>query len=113
MITMYGIKNCDTVKKACKWLDEHGIEYCFHDYKKEGMSREILCRWADELGWEVLVNTRGTTWRRLPEEIRNSIMSRESAIDLMMNSLSVIRRPMIDTGVRRILGFNEEEYKKL
>ena len=73
MFTMFGIKNCDTIKKAQKWLEAEGIEYHFHDYKKDGLSADMLNSWIADLGWEALVNKRGTTWRKLPEEVKDSI----------------------------------------
>jgi hypothetical protein len=74
MITMYGIKNCDTIKKARKWLEAEGIEYQFHDYRKDGLDANQLKSWVSELGWEVLLNKRGTTWRKLPDDVRTMLM---------------------------------------
>ena len=94
MITMFGIKNCDTIKKARKWLEAEGIDYQFHDYKKEGLSTEMLNSWVKDLGWEALVNKRGTTWRKLPEAVKESI-DQASAIEIMLENTSIIKRPLL------------------
>lgn len=112
MIALYGIPNCGTVKKARAWLEERGIQYVFHDFKKEGLDASRLSAWADELGWENLLNRRGTTWRKLPEPVRDAI-DRESAIGIMLESPSIIRRPVLDLGERRHLGFTEEAYQEI
>ncbi len=112
MITLYGIPNCGTVRKARLWLADNGIEYSFHDYKKASLDEERLRAWIDELGWEALLNRRGTTWRKLPESIREGV-NREQAIRLMLESPSIIRRPLLDTGEKRYLGFSEETYREI
>jgi arsenate reductase len=112
MLTLYGIKNCDTVRKARKWLDEQGLAYRFHDFRADGLERKRLQGWADELGWENLLNRRGTTWRRLPEADREGV-DRTAAIRLMLDHPAIIKRPVLDTGKRRLLGFDPEEYGKL
>lgn len=112
MITMYGIKNCDTIKKARKWLEENGVEYQFHDYKKDGLDEAQLKQWVAELGWEALVNKRGTTWRKLPEDVRDA-MTETSAISTMLENTSIIKRPLLDTGNERTLGFKADEYSAL
>ncbi len=112
MITLYGIRNCDTMKKARKWLDGHGIDYRFHDYRKDGLEREQLEAWADELGWEALLNRRGTTWRKLPEAVRNHI-DRDAAIDILLEHPALIKRPLLDLGDSRILGFQPDTYAAL
>ena len=112
MITLYGIRNCDTMKKARRWLDEHGIDYRFHDYRKDGLEREQLEAWVDELGWETLLNRRGTTWRKLPEQVRNSI-DRDTAIDIMLEHPALIKRPLLDLGTQRHVGFNPDTYTAL
>ena len=109
MITLYGIGNCDTIRKARRWLSEHGVDYRFHDYRKDGLDAAMLERWADELGWEALLNRRGTTWRRLPETERDGI-NRERAIRLLQEHPAMIKRPLLDTGSQRILGFREQDY---
>ncbi len=112
MITLYGIRNCDTMKKARRWLDEHGIDYRFHDYRKDGLEREQLEAWVDELGWEALLNRRGTTWRKLPEQVRNSI-DRDTAIDIMLEHPAIIKRPLLDLGTQRHVGFSPDTYTAL
>jgi Spx/MgsR family transcriptional regulator len=112
MIDLYGIPNCDTMKKARAWLDERGIAYRFHDYKREGVDEARLRGWIEELGWEALMNRRGTTWRKLPEDVRER-MDSESAIRVMMENPSIIRRPLLDTGQVRHAGFSESDYERL
>jgi arsenate reductase len=109
VLTMYGIKNCDTVRKARAWLDGHRIDHEFHDYKSQGVDRAALLRWVDELGWEALLNRTGTTFRRLPEALRADL-DRERAICLMLAHPSAIRRPVLDLGERRLVGFRPESY---
>lgn len=96
-VDLYGIPNCDTVKKARRWLDEAGRAYTFHDYKKEGVDRGRLSDWADRVGWETLLNTRGTTFRKLPETDRNGL-DRAQALALMAEHPSLIRRPVVEHG---------------
>ena len=112
MIDLYGIPNCDTMKKARRWLDEHGIGYRFHDYKKEGIDEATLRGWAEKVGWETLLNRRGMMWRKLPQEVRDSIDG-ESAIHIMLETPSIIRRPVLITGDRMLVGFSEESYREL
>ncbi|WP_374165444.1 ArsC family reductase [Arcticibacter sp. MXS-1] len=107
---VYGIKNCDTVKKALKWLDDHHITYEFHDFKKLGVSEEKLAEWDAKAGWEALINKRGTTWKKLDPAIQASVSNKQAAFQLMMEKTSVIRRPVIETQGSFILGFNEAEY---
>jgi arsenate reductase len=107
---MYGIRNCDTVKKARTWLDARGIAYDFHDYKVSGIDRARLSAWVDELGWEKLLNRAGTTFRKLPDADRADI-DRDKAITLMMAQPSMIKRPVLDLGDRRILGFKAGDYE--
>jgi len=108
-ITLYGIPNCDTMRKARHWLKDQDIDYRFHDYRKDGLDTAMLEGWADELGWEALLNRRGTTWRRLPETDRDGI-DRERAIRLMLEHPAMIKRPLLDTGSERLLGFREPDY---
>ena len=110
-ITMYGIKNCDTAKKARTWLENHGVEFGFHDYKASGIDRARLAASADELGWEKLLNRAGTTFRKLPDAERDNI-DRDKAIMLMLAQPSMIKRPLLDLGDRRILGFKTDEYER-
>ncbi|WP_068639162.1 ArsC family reductase [Thauera butanivorans] len=107
---IYGIKNCDTMKKAFAWLDAAAIACDFHDYKKAGIDTTTLTRWCDKLGWEALVNKRGTTWRKLSPE-QQAIASTEDAIALMQANTSLIRRPVIETASGELLvGFDPEHY---
>ena len=111
-VDLYGIPNCDTVKKARKWLDANGIEYAFHDYKKEGVDAEALERWCDDCGWEVLLNRRGTTFRKLDEADRTDL-TREKAVALMQAHPSCIKRPVMEKqeGARILVGFTESEWE--
>jgi arsenate reductase len=110
-VTIYGIKNCDTMKKARAWLDAHGIAYAFHDYKAAGIERARLESWAREVGWETLINRAGTTFRKLPEKDRGGLTQRK-AIALMLCQPSVIKRPVLDVDGRLLVGFKPEEYEK-
>ena len=110
MITLYGISNCDTIKKARAWLSNNEIEYTFHDYRKQGLERDQLEAWVDELGWESLLNRRGTTWRQLPESIRATV-DRNQAISLMLEQPAMIKRPLLDLGQSRKLGFKDSDYQ--
>ena len=112
MVTIYGIKNCDTMKKAMRWLDEHGIEYRFHDYRKDGLDGKQLRAWEKELGWETLLNRRGMMWRKLPQEVRDSI-AEESAVRLMLDAPSIIKRPVLDVDGDIHVGFKADEYQAL
>jgi arsenate reductase len=109
MITMYGIRNCDTVKKARAWLDARGIAYDFHDYKVAGIDEPRLRAWAAELGWERLLNRAGTTFRKLPEPDKAGI-DEDKAVALMLAQPSMIKRPVLDLGEHRLVGFNEEAW---
>ena len=106
---MYGIRNCDTVKKARAWLDDRCIAHDFHDYKKAGIDEATLRRWSRELGWEKLLNRSGTTFRGLPDS-RKADLDEDKAVALMLEQPSMIRRPVLDLGDRRLLGFNEALY---
>jgi Spx/MgsR family transcriptional regulator len=109
---MFGIKNCDTIKKARKWLEAEGIEYQFHDYKKDGLSPEMLTGWVKDLGYEALVNKRGTTWRKLPDDVKDSI-DEASAIEIMLENTSIIKRPLLsDDANNKLLGFKAEQYQE-
>jgi Spx/MgsR family transcriptional regulator len=108
-ITIYGIKNCDTMKKARAWLDKHKIAYEFHDYKTSGIDRKRLEAWSKEVGWETLLNRAGTTFRKLPDSERENITARK-AIALMLEQPSMIKRPVLDRDGRLIIGFKPEIY---
>lgn len=111
MLTMYGIKNCDTIKKARRWLEAHQIEYRFHDYRADGLERAQLDTFIAELGWQALLNTRGTTWRKLDESLRNSIDNADAAAALMLEMPAIIKRPLLCApGRPMLLGFSEASY---
>jgi Spx/MgsR family transcriptional regulator len=112
VITLYGIKNCDTVKKARKWLDEHTIDYAFHDLRGDGLTQEQVSEWVAELGWETLVNKRSTTWKALDESERNS-MDSASAQAAIMAQPTLIKRPLLDTGHQRFTGFSASNYETI
>jgi arsenate reductase len=110
--TIYGIKNCDTMKRAFAWLKQRDVEHAFHDYKKDGISVANLKSWSKQVGWEKLLNTRGTTWRKLPEEQRSE-MNETKALQLMNRQPSLIKRPVIDDGETILVGFDEAAYERL
>ena len=110
-VTIYGIKNCDTMKKARAWLDGHDVAYAFHDYKAAGISRETLASWAHAVGWETLLNRAGTTFRKLPEADRDGLTEKK-AIALMLAQPSMIKRPVLDHGGALLVGFKPEAYAK-
>ena len=109
MITLYGIPNCDTVKKARAWLDARGIAYAFHDYKKAGVDAATLGRWADSVGWETLLNRAGTTFRKLADADKINI-DRDKAITAMMAQPSTIKRPVVEGAGRLLVGFKPEDW---
>lgn len=110
---VYGIKNCNTVKSAMEWLRKNKIEFEFHDYKKSGIMASKLSDWSKQVGWESLVNKRGTTWRQLGEADQKKVKNEKAAIALMLEKNSVIKRPLIEiNGKVVLLGFDEDEYKK-
>ena len=110
-VTIYGIKNCDTMKKARAWLDDHSVAYAFHDYKTAGIERAKLEGWARAVGWETLLNRAGTTFRKLPEKDRDGL-SEKRAIALMLDQPSMIKRPVLDVGGKLLVGFKPEMYEK-
>ena len=110
--TLYGISNCDTMRKARGWLERQGIDYRFHDYRKDGLDAKLLAKLADELGWENLLNRRGTTWRRLPESVRDDIDER-SALAAMLDNPALIKRPVLEHRGRRHVGFSAETWTEL
>jgi arsenate reductase len=110
MIRMYGIKNCDTIKKARAWLDANGVAYAFHDYKSAGIEEARLRAWAAELGWEKLLNRSGTTFRKLPDADKDGL-GEDEAIALMLAQPSMIKRPVLDLGTRRLIGFGEDQWR--
>ena len=112
MPTLYGIKACDTMKKTFTWLDQHGIEYQFHDYKKAGAPEKALTAWIADFGWETVINQRGTTWRKLPEKQREA-MDADTALAVAMDNPSIIKRPILvhDKGV--LIGFDPEKWSRV
>jgi Spx/MgsR family transcriptional regulator len=112
LITLYGIKNCDTVKKAQKWLDAHAIEYTFHDFRDDGLNADQISTWLSELGWETLLNKRSTSWKALDESVRNG-MSDDSALQAILDQPTLIKRPLLDTGSERHTGFSTDKYSKI
>ena len=110
-ITIYGIKNCDTMKKARAWLDQRGVAYDFHDYKSAGIDRERLERWSKKVGWETLLNRAGTTFRKLPDKDKTAV-DEKKAIALMLDQPSMIKRPVLDHDGKLIVGFSLETYAK-
>lgn len=110
MVTLYGIKNCDTVKKARQWLDQNRVAYRFHDYRVDGLTPEMLNRFADSLGWDVLLNRGSTSWRQLSAE-QQADLSREKACRLMLSTPTLIKRPILETGDKLIIGFKAGNYE--
>ncbi|MBB5051407.1 Spx/MgsR family transcriptional regulator [Afipia massiliensis] len=108
-IVIYGIKNCDTMKKARAWLDKHGVEYNFHDYKTAGIDKDRLARWSKVAGWEVLLNRAGTTFRKLPDADKASLTEKK-AMALMLAQPSMIKRPVLEIGGKLLVGFKPESY---
>ena|SRR5436190_7996901 len=110
-ITIYGIKNCDTMKKARAWLDDHSVAYAFHDYKTAGIERERLESWAQAVGWETLVNRSGQTFRKLADKDKENLTEKK-AIKLLHDQPSMIKRPVLDVGGKLLVGFKPAEYEK-
>ena len=108
-LQFYGIPNCDTVKKARRWLEAEGRDYTFHDYKKEGADAGKLAAWADQVGWEVLLNKRGTTFRKLPDEDKADI-DQAKAVRLMSENPSMIKRPVVEHPGGLLVGFNADDW---
>jgi len=109
-VTIYGIRNCDTMKKARAWLDGHGVAYGFHDYKAVGVERGRLEGWARAVGWETLLNRAGTTFRKLPDKDKGG-RSEKKAIALMLEQPSMIKRPVLDVGGTLMVGFKPDQYE--
>ncbi len=110
--TLYGIKNCDTMKKARAWLESHGVEYAFHDYKESGIERAKLEGWLKTVGWEVLLNRAGTTFRKLPDAAKSNL-TETKAVTLMLEQPSMIKRPVLERGKTVLVGFSPEKYAAL
>ena len=112
-ITIYGIPNCDTIKKTVDWFKQQNIPIIFHDYKKEGISKEKLTAWCKLTGWEILLNKKSATWRGLSPEEQSKITSKAAAIQLMKTQNSIIKRPVIEVDGKLLVGFDEETLNKL
>ncbi|HET8543101.1 MAG TPA: ArsC family reductase [Pseudolabrys sp.] len=109
-VTIYGIKNCDTMKKARAWLDKHGVDYAFHDYKTAGIERAQLEQWSKKVGWEILLNRAGTTFKKLPDKEKDGI-TQAKALALMLKQPSMIKRPVLEArGGKLLVGFKPEQY---
>ena len=112
-VTLYGIPNCDTVKKARTWLTQNGIEYDFHDFKKAGLSPELVNGWLAQVQWDVLVNRKGTTWRALPDERKAAVTDAASAAALMLESPSIVKRPVLTCDGSTHVGFADPLYQQI
>ena len=108
---VYGIPNCNTVEKALAWLKQHQVDFEFHDYKKKGITKTKFEEWAAKVGWEALLNKKGTTWRQLPPTVQQSIVNQEAAFELIMEKPSVTKRPIIESNNKILIGFDEEAFK--
>lgn len=112
MIKIYGIKNCDTIKKALKWFDEQGVEYTYHDYRKDGIDEEMVSGFVSTLGLDKVLNTRGTTWRKLPDDVKENL-DEADAIKLLAENEAMIKRPIFDLGERLFIGFSKKDQEEL
>ena len=112
MVTIYGIKNCDTMKKARTWLEKKGVAYDFHDYKTAGIDKAKLETWVGKVGWEVLLNRAGTTFKKLPDKDKANVTEKK-AIALMLAQPSTIKRPVVEAGAKLVVGFSSENYAKV
>ena len=112
MIIVYGIKNCDTCRKALKWLDAESIEYKFHDFRKDGLDQSTVSNWIDEISIDTILNRRGTTWRKLPEPDQASVKTGNAA-SLLTENPTLIKRPVFDLGAKRLVGFKEDVQEAL
>ena len=112
-ITLYGIPNCDTVKKARTWLADHQHAFTFHDFKKQGLQRATVEQWLAQLPWDVLVNKKGTTWRALSDERKAGIVDAASALELMLENPSIIKRPVLDRDGQFSVAFSDAQYTTL
>lgn len=112
MLTLYGIKNCDSVKKARRWLEDHGIEYQFHDFRQDGIDKQQLSAWLENLGWEVIVNKRSTSWRSLSDTDKD-ISTNSQAIKLLLANPTLIKRPVVQKGKTVLVGFKEAAFSQL
>jgi Spx/MgsR family transcriptional regulator len=111
-VILYGISNCDTIKKARAWLDNRGVDFQFHDYRKQGLDPEMLKTWVQDLGWEALINRRGTSWRQLAPGVRDALDT-GSAIEVMLANPAIIKRPLLVKNGRRYIGFSDQQYSQI
>ena len=111
-VTLYGISNCDTIKKVKSWLDQHQVNYDFHDYRKQGLDAPLLRQMSAALGWENMLNRRGTTWRKLPEQTRQQL-DVERALEIMLENPAIIKRPILGREDRWYLGFSPQQYEDI
>lgn len=111
-VTLYGIKNCDTVKKARRWLDEQHIKFQFHDIRADGLTAEVLTRWIQSLGWEIVLNKRGTTWRKLEPSVQQQV-NESNIIELLLEHPAMIKRPILDIDGNITIGFKSEHYHRV
>ncbi len=109
---LYGIKNCDTVKKARQWLDQHRIEYRFHDFRSDGLELQQAQAWLDEIGLDTLLNKRGTTWKQLDDKLRAQLTG-DNAAALLIEHPTLIKRPLLDIGHQRFVGFSDQQYREI
>ena len=112
MMKLFGIPNCDTVKKARSWLDKHGVEYRFHDFRADGLNAVQVKSWIAEIGLETLVNKRSTTWKELSDSIKENF-SAETAVTTIVENPTLIKRPLLDTGTQKIIGFKDTDYQSI
>jgi len=112
MLILYGIKNCDTVKKARRWLEDHGVEYQFHDFRQDGLDKKQLTSWVETSGWETIVNKRSTTWRNLSDKDKE-ITTDSQAINLLLANPTLIKRPITQNNKTLLIGFKEAEFKNI
>lgn len=112
MTILYGIRNCDTVKKACKWLDQHNVSYQFHDFREAGIDKDRVAKWIDQLGWETVVNKRSTTWKQLSPSDRDA-MNAERAITAIVDNPTLVKRPLLEKGAHFSTGFKADQYEQL
>jgi len=111
-VTLYGIKNCDTIKKAKRWLEVNGIDYRFHDLRVDGIDKELIVTWLKQLDWQILLNTRGTGWRKLPDDLKEGI-NKITATKLMLENPAIIKRPVLSVKNCIHVGFKEAHYKEI
>lgn len=112
-ITLYGIPNCDQVRKARAWLNDHGLTFDFHDFKKDGISQPLIEGWLIHVPWDILLNRKGTTWRNLPDQQKAAVTDPKSAIELMLEQPSAIKRPVLSFGNLTYTGFSEPLYQQI